>query len=107
MSDRFIKIASVSGFSEAEQVLGALRENGIDAFRRGGIMDAYAANSMAGEDIMVCEGDYDAAKALQEAFAPVGTGPRVSMLPAYQTAMNRILLGMIAGILALALAALL
>lgn len=99
-TSEFVKIAA-AGFAEAEQMIQLLKENGIAAFRRGGIMDVYTGNSVAGEDILIHEKDRDAAKQLLEDYTPVRTGPEALRLPTYQIVMNRILLGIITGMLVL------
>lgn len=102
-ADKFVKIASVSGTTEAEQMVNALKENGIIAFRQGSVMDVYTGSSVTGEDILVAEKDRAEAERLMKAFRPIGTGPNASEMPAYQRGMNRVLLGIMLAVLALCL----
>lgn len=68
---RLIKIATATSMAEAEQIIGILADNGIKAFRQGGIMDVYTANSIAGEDIMISEKERDKAEKIIKDFQPV------------------------------------
>lgn len=69
--ERFVKIASARTSLEAEQIVRALKEKGIVAYRQSGIMDVYMGNSMEGEDIMSAEKDAAAARELLRDYQPV------------------------------------
>ena len=68
--ERFVKIASARTSLEAEQIVRALKEKGIVAYRQSGIMDVYMGNSMEGEDIMTAEKDAAAARELLRDYQP-------------------------------------
>lgn len=69
----FIKIASVGSTIEADQIVNILKDNGIDAYRQGGIMDIYLGNSTVGEDIYVFEKDQKIAQKIMHGFDPIKT----------------------------------
>ncbi|MDO4274178.1 MAG: DUF2007 domain-containing protein [Eubacteriales bacterium] len=94
---RLIKITEVTSMAEAEQLIQILEENGIPAFRQGGIMDVYTANSIGGEDIMVSEKDRDRSVEILKDFRPVKVNARMKdyALPKGQKTISWLLLGMI------------
>lgn len=55
--DNFVKITSVEGIAEAEQLLRTLKKHGIEGYRQGGILNAYFGIPNAKEDIFVREID--------------------------------------------------
>ncbi|WP_373214261.1 putative signal transducing protein [Ruminococcus sp. 5_1_39BFAA] len=68
------KLVSAGSYSEAEQIIEMLRQNGIAAMRKGTIMDVYSSNSIMGEDIFVASKQEKAARELLEDFQPIKTG---------------------------------
>lgn len=72
--DRMIKLVSAGSYSEAEQIIQMLKANGIEALRKGTIMDVYSSNSIMGEDIFVTGEQEKPARELLENFQPIKTG---------------------------------
>lgn len=69
--DRTVKIMTAASIPEAEQIVQALKDNGIPAYRRGGVMDMYMGNSMEGQDIIIPRKDQDAARRILEEYKPI------------------------------------
>ncbi len=68
-----VMLVSAAGRTEAEQILQVLKENGIPAVRKGGVMDVYMGNSITGEEILVSRENLDTAKKILEGFQPIST----------------------------------
>ena len=72
-SNNFIKVVSSGSTVEAEQIVQLLKQNGISAYRQGGIMDIYTGNTIMGEDVMVSIKDQNAAIKILKDFQPIKT----------------------------------
>lgn len=105
MSKEFIKITTADSIAEAEQMLQILKQNGIEGYRQGGILDVYTGNSNTGEDVFVHETDAEKAKELLEAFTPikVSSGPGSKYPAGTRKIVSWILLGIILLLLAFSL----
>lgn len=93
--NEFVKIMSVGGTAEAEQIVRYLRKNGIAAYHQGGIMEIYAGTTMAGQEIMISEIDRETALKLLGEFRPIKTGPYRRSVSRGQRILCGILLAMI------------
>ena len=93
--DRLVKIASMGSRTEAEQFIQILKENGVAAYRKGGIMDVYAGDSITGEDVIISEKDQETARKLLEEFVPIKVGFDSPERSQKQSMTNKILLGII------------
>lgn len=64
-----IKLYNAKDRIQAEMILDILRKNNIPAYKKIGVMDIYAGNSMTGEDIFINSKDLERA---QDALLGIG-----------------------------------
>lgn len=100
--DKFVKVTTVDSIAEAEQILQVLKQNGIEGYRQGGVLDVYIGNSNAGEDVFIHATDAEKAQKILASFEPI----RVSSGTSQASSSIMRILGFVAlGILLLGIAA--
>lgn len=95
-----VRIAYAPDKEGGDRMIAALKEEGIEAFRRGGVRDLYTPGEIMGEEIMVQEEDDERGRQVLSSFSGSG-GP----LPVQSHSVKKTVLSLAAalGLLALLL----
>lgn len=85
----FVKLTFVNRIAQAEELIQVLKENGIEAYRKGTAMDVYQGTAAQGGDIMVPKTAVARAKEVLEQTVLVETDTSFGTYP--QAKSHRIL----------------